>query len=544
MIINHDYGVEKIRDKCSVTLNKKYNSKNNNKDERCLDCDKSSLLMTPKSLALSLSPPRVPPFGTIQRNLYHALLKNEKTITQPLSPCLRHQRYHVHKVTCIAGNGNQAMPVVPVHVASTHQLHPKLRTKILQQFQILRSRRNITYQPHPHLLERTADATTRCIGSLWPVHQQNWVRDSGTFRFIVDALVAMTGVPTLTLSRNPQTTILPFFRLTQICRTIPYGSHASQFIHLYQPQPEQIHTTNRRLIIFIHGGAWGSGQPWMYRLIAAPFIFSSSLPVPNELPNKCSFSVAVVGYRTYPDGVTAAEQVSDVTAALNLLRTKDYSHLYTESNITIIGHSSGAHIALLMVVDHIIAQASALRQRFDSNEQESRHERFLSVPTQFQLPFDSFCGISGPYDISHHFDYEASRGVEELSPMKPVNGSTHQAFRLNSPVWRLRSALLGLPSNVEAILNRLCPHIALIHGIEDDTVPFTATAEAGRMLRSFGITRIQEIYIPHTGHQDAIIQCMLGGKARDEIMEWIRRILVSSSASEMTGTRFTVQSRL
>lgn len=463
-------------------------------------------IITPKALALSLSPPRVPPFGTQQRSLYHAVLRDEALFEEkPLSSY--QQRYHVRKVKALElGN-----------FSTLWQSH---QGKLRRQLQIQKHRKRTgVYQAHPHLLERSADTLTRSMGRLWPVHQQNRFRDSGSFRWLADTLVTMTGVPALALSTKPQDCILPFLRLTRICQKIPYGPHPLQYVHLYpsQPKPSGLHAGKRRLIVFVHGGAWGSGQPWMYRLIAAPFVFSS---MQNE------YSVAVVGYRTYPDGGSAAEQVADLSAALNLLLTSQYSHLYDESNITVMGHSSGAHIALLLVVDRIAAELALINKGHSIRSIQGEHVR---------LPFDSFCGISGPYDISHHFDYEASRGVEELSPMKPVNGFTRLAFEHNSPARRLQNALKSLSSRAEAALNQICPHMALIHGVEDDTVPFTATSEAGRLFRSFGLTRIQEIYIPFTGHQDAIVQCMLGGKVSVEVVGWIERKFDSFSAKRLAA---------
>ena len=306
----------------------------------------------------------------------------------------------------------------------------------------------------------------------------------------------------------------------------------------------------RRLIVFVHGGAWGSGQPWMYRLIAAPFLFRRgggssdddwsmpNSPQQQSLTPYC-YSVAVIGHRTYPDGPTLQEQVSDVRTALNVL-IEQYSHLYDHSNITVVGHSSGAHVALCMAVDYIKEKLNVLQHKVDTNA----HIPNEHIPVIESLPFDSFCGISGPYDISHHFDYESARGVQELSPMKPVNGHTREAFRFNSPVLRLTNdVLMYLHPNVDSQLQQICPKIALLHGIEDDTVPFTATAEAARLLRMVGLSKVQEIYVPHTGHQDAILQCMLGGQTSNALLEWISNLQHSSSkANRPKITKF--QSRL
>ena len=57
-----------------------------------------------------------------------------------------------------------------------------------------------------------------------------------------------------------------------------------------------------------HGGAWGSGEPWLYRLTALPFLENNQ-------------AVAIVGYRTYPDG-TMQDQVNDINLAIQTLSSK------------------------------------------------------------------------------------------------------------------------------------------------------------------------------------------------------------------------------
>ena len=140
---------------------------------------------------------------------------------------------------------------------------------------------------------------------------------------------------------------------------------------------------------------------------------------------------------------------------------------------------------------------------------------------------DFFVGLSGPYDISHHFDYEAGRGVEQISPMKPICGHTRENFRSASPVHRFLSLLRDDGGDDEyddgVAVQRLAPPILLVHGMEDSTVPFTATADAGRTLRSCGLTRCDEIYLDGTGHQDVIMHFMFGGLARDLVLNWILR---------------------
>lgn len=180
----------------------------------------------------------------------------------------------------------------------------------------------------------------------------------------------------------------------------------------------------------------------------------------------------------------------------------------------VMGHSSGAHIALLMVVDQI-KRLILLEESKTMIRKEKKH-----LIQQSTLPYvDRFVGISGPYNISDHFDYEAARGVEELSPMKAACGYSREQFRWNSPALRLQDFLVSIKESGKP--DAFFPLTLLIHGIEDSTVPFTATGVAARALRSCGISKCHEVYVPSTGHQEAVMHLMLGGRACEDIIEWL-----------------------
>ena len=79
--------------------------------------------------------------------------------------------------------------------------------------------------------------------------------------------------------------------------------------------------------------------------------------------------------------------------------------------------------------------------------------------------------------------------------------------------------------------------------MEDDTVPWTATAEAATVLRSCGVTQVQEWYVPETGHQDLVLQIMLGGPARETTVEWLRQCHGASSRLEDRDSSSTSSSQ-
>ena len=102
-------------------------------------------------------------------------------------------------------------------------------------------------------------------------------------------------------------------------KRIPYRGdvgqhHPMQYVDLFLPSARGGGRNNnsqkdrripiRGTIFFVHGGAWGSGQPWMYRLVAPSFL-------------KRNFAVVIVGYRTHPEAQTIDEQCGDVKLAWN-----------------------------------------------------------------------------------------------------------------------------------------------------------------------------------------------------------------------------------
>ena len=482
---------------------------NNNDNQQKQNNHQGQPLLTAKSVAISLSPPRIAPHGTNLRQLY-----------------------------------------------TTHY--------------------------HPHLPSSLSipDQVTRFIGATLPLNTQHSFRDNGYLRSVADTAVNLS-CPLMGLGHWRE--VLEFIELSRnsgdahqhdsinrnrnksnstrrkrwTCKRIPYGEHhPMQYIDLFLPTTSTASTQCKNTIsnkganddripvrgtlFFIHGGAWGAGQPWMYRLVAPTFL-------------KLNFAVVIVGYRTYPDAQCVIDdQTNDVILAWNKCE-----HILNECVVpvsnddewvgnVIMGHSSGAHVGLLMLVDWI-------------GEQMKKHNDGGSVSTSAmtntakkKYPWrpNYFIGLSGPYDISYHFDYEGGRGVEQISPLKPICGHTRESFDNASPVKRLMALLCTQNEGDDAMqqqhtLQQYMPPILLVHGIEDTTVPFTATSDAGKMLRSCGINICDEIYLMDTGHQDVIMHFMMGGCAKEIVLEWLLKCSSSDGRAEDKKTaQLKLQSRL
>lgn len=448
-------------------------------------------LVTAQSLALSLSAPRFPPLNTVHRNVFKGLHPGGAEVTH------HHGDEKTHNKKALSAR-----------VHTHHGVHERI-------CRILENAHNKIKAVHPHLGPDSGDQFTRSLGHHLPLSIQHRMRDDGSFRTISDRAVTLS-VPSLAIVNHDAAR--RFLQLTQEKNVVKYGKHKMQFVDLFLPKGDR-----KGFVFFVHGGAWGSGMPWMYRLCATPFL-------------EADMVVAIVGYRTYPDG-NVQDQVDDLESAAKVIATK-YPHLVKRPSnvpinewmgITLMGHSSGAHISALMAVERI---ERCIQQKRDCLDSDTLH-------------FDNLVGLSGVYSISHHFDFEAMRGVEQLSPMMPCCGYTRDSFDHFSPAIRLQSLLsrnftLGCGKNVRVddLVHRLIPDMLLIHGVEDSTVPFTSTSEAARIFRSCGVRSCKERY-QICGHPDVVMQLMLGGLTRNIVMDWIqnadnlRNVTIDSNTSKL-----------
>ncbi|MEM9212042.1 MAG: alpha/beta hydrolase [Pseudomonadota bacterium] len=114
---------------------------------------------------------------------------------------------------------------------------------------------------------------------------------------------------------------------------IPYGQHPRQVYDLYVPA-----NPNGQLFILVHGGGWVKGDK----------------SYGDIWPDKLSYwgplgtSIASVNYRFVPE-VTPAEQAADIARAVAQIQQDMRFQTWV-----LIGHSAGAHLALLLHSDQTL----------------------------------------------------------------------------------------------------------------------------------------------------------------------------------------------
>jgi acetyl esterase/lipase len=347
--------------------------------------------------------------------------------------------------------------------------------------------------PLPDPSQNPDDDFFRSLRRSLPVRIQYFFRDAGIFRALIDASVVFA-VPSilrdypsalsefLTLSgasgwikflpsrlAGTETASAPTF---VDYSSLSYGKHSSQVVDVMHPVStgEMDPKSPNKLVAFVHGGAWGSGFPAMYRLVAKPFL--------ND-----GVSVAILGYRTYPT-TDVTGQVDDLEQALKSLRRK-FPHL---NDVTLIGHSSGAHIAMLGLLSGLL------------------------------IHVDRFVGLSGVYDIPSHYNFERGRGVERISPLAPACGGSLDTWRRNSPT---RLVIAG--DSTKEQLDHL-PPILICHGGIDTTVSYSSSIALVDALHSASdiLRKTCSLHIlPHVGHSETAIHLMFGGETQAVVVDWM-----------------------
>jgi len=123
-------------------------------------------------------------------------------------------------------------------------------------------------------------------------------------------------------------------------KDIPYLPQAElrQTLDLYESIN---HLHNSPLLVYIHGGAWVDRDKKDYLNIGRYY-------------SSVGFSVAVINYRLSPkkkNSFQHPQHTLDCAAAIHWLKKNSKSYHYSPSKIFLFGHSAGAHMSSLLILD-------------------------------------------------------------------------------------------------------------------------------------------------------------------------------------------------
>jgi acetyl esterase/lipase len=267
------------------------------------------------------------------------------------------------------------------------------------------------------------------------------------------------------------------------------------------------------VVVFVHGGVWSSGELWHYSTLG------------KHLASQ-GVCCVVATYNFYPD-VLCAEQISDVNKCITWVADNISKHGGDAERITLVGHSSGAHLSMMAVLARAgIYSSSSTSSSSRQNGSRSRDKR---MPAKVVL-------MAGVYDIEKHFQYEKGRGVHTLSAMTRAMGGATNFGKFSPAVLLLNGngnvngkqekeatkgqgkvldgemlgSLLGsgfpgaiVKEGKSTDFGHTIPPLYLMSGLADNVVPWIWSKEFSEILHARGLKARSLIYHEAT-HMDFI----------------------------------------
>jgi acetyl esterase/lipase len=154
--------------------------------------------------------------------------------------------------------------------------------------------------------------------------------------------------------------LLAWQRGIQISHSVPYGAGPRRTLDVYQPDA----ASAAPVVVFFYGGSWQSGSKRIYKFVGAALA-------------RQGYVVVIPDYRVYPE-TRYPGFLEDAAQALRW--TKDNAARFggDPHKLFVMGHSAGAYIAAMLVLDSRWLRAADMAPRRD---------------------ISGLIGLAGPYDF-------------------------------------------------------------------------------------------------------------------------------------------------
>ncbi len=201
------------------------------------------------------------------------------------------------------------------------------------------------------------------------------------------------------------------------------------------------------LIIYLQGCGWGWSKQNTFAFV----------PQLSEFA-KMGYVVASVEYRTSENAIFPA-QIQDVKAAIRFLKANASLYNINPERVGVWGDSSGAHLALLAGLT-------------EGNEELAGDREYPNESSTIQAVVDWF----GPTDLLTMSQYPSI--FDHDSPHSPESKLVGGAIQENKDKARIASPM--------QYIHPEAPSTLIMHGDQDDVVPFEQSMEFYKALKQSG----------------------------------------------------------
>lgn len=237
---------------------------------------------------------------------------------------------------------------------------------------------------------------------------------------------------------------------------LSYGTEASQKLDLYIPTSAA--GSSCGLVLFIHGGAWISGDK------------SECTKKILESVNDSGYASATMNYRFISDSVNLLDLMDDVDNALKAIQKQGKEYNVTIDRVLMIGTSAGSHLALLYGY--------------------SRHQ---TAPMKV-CSILSYCGPTDLADPNFYLETSTLGSPAEICDlMSKACGTTFTQDTFDAAVPALQKV------SPLSYVCASCPPTIIAHGAQDTVVPYSNATSLDAALTAKGVKHDFVTY-PNSGH--------------------------------------------
>ena len=236
------------------------------------------------------------------------------------------------------------------------------------------------------------------------------------------------------------------------CQTffdISYGTHERQVVDLCIPNDA---SGDLGLVLFIHGGAWISGDKESY---------DSGM---NYGASNLGIATASVNYRYIADDVDILDILDDIDAALAEIRKKGNNVGVNINKVLLTGDSAGGHLSLLYA-----------------------YARKTTAP----ITPVAVVSNSGPTDLYDDNFYHNNALGDEATTCDLMSKACGQRFTYETKE-SVKQALYSVsPINY---VSADCVPTVINHGNADSIVPFSNALTLDALLTQYGVEHVLNVY--------------------------------------------------